>query len=452
VGGVFSVRPVVSPDTVLSDDQRKLLRTLASSVDSVRVGYVVPTGNALMNDAERDYLVEKAKKKGQFSWGDFKDAQTFVDEILDAKVKLVKDNWPTKFKEDFLAVSGPYHYSERLQKEWEIEPSIIKAMTTSLATLAEPGQYTIALDATWDGSKGKVKKFGLTLTNKDARMLTDLQPPGAEYAKNPFFYLPLNGAVAKNNRTGYGSSFYIDETTGKLVTSGTSTSEKKTLQEIADFSKANQNLPMLFKLTKGAGYTVETAPHVPIPLKLRYGGAQQNPSYQYLFYTFANNSIQPVVMPLNTITWYDCTSALPNVVAPLAGAACNKNLSSGQSQSLQQNLPGEYFYTGTLLLPPANSGDRYGILPLCANTEGDLKTVKNVSTVTNTVSDQINPILLDETYAGPAAQKIPLSLTDLLQSVQDGRTCAKIDSGTFNIIWELGNKNIVPDSLTCKST
>lgn len=447
VGGVFSVRIAVSPDLVLSEDQRKLLRTLASSVDSVRVGYVVPAGNVLMDDAERDYLVENAKKQGQFSWGDFEDAETFVDEIFDAKVKLVKDNWPATFKDDFLAVSGPYYYSERLQKEWMIEPSIVKVMKTSLATLAEPGQYTILIDATWDGSKGKVKAFGLTLTNKDARTLADLQPQGAEYAKNPFFYLPLNGAVAKNKRAGYGSAFYIDEVTGKLVTSGTSTSEKKTLQEIASFSQANQNLPVLFKLTKGTGYSVETAPHVPIPLKLRYGGAQQNPSFQY---TFTDNSGQPVVMPSNAITWYDCTSSLPNVVTPLAGASCNVSLSPGQSQSLRQNLPGEYFYTGMLLLPPAATGNQYGILPLCANTEGDLKTVKNIVSTSNTASSQIQSILLDETYAVPAAQNIPQSLTALIQSIQDGRTCARMDSGNFSVIWDLAT--ITPSTLTCNST
>ncbi len=431
------------------------LKGLYKAIDAVRIGYVVEAGQNISTNKEvRDYLLNNAKMEGAFTWGQYGSAQTYIDEVLENKVLLLQDKMPATLPMDFLAVSGgPYFYPEKLKATSVSKiDTLVSGMKFTDFTQTEPGKYTLSLKASWNGGNGEITAANVSLSAKDARTLKDLQPQGATYDQNPFFRVGFNGNVAKDQRAqkGYSSAYYIDASTGKVVSTGLASSEKKTLQEIADFSQANQNLPILFKLTKGVGfaYSVETAPHVPIPLKLRYGGAQQNPSYQY---TFTDNSGSAVAMPLNAITWYDCTSALPTVVTPLAGASCNASLVPLMSQSLRQNLPGEYFYTGTLLLPPTTSGNRYGILPLCANTEGDLKTVKNVSSVGNTPSNQISPVLLDETYAGPAAKTIPNSLTELLQSVQDGRTCAKVESGEFSIIWELGNENIVPDALTCKS-
>lgn len=426
------------------------LKGIYKAIASMRIGYVVGAGQSVTTDKEvRDYLLKNAKLEGDFTWGTFGSAQNFIDEVLENKVLLIKDNMPASLVDDFKSVNvGPYFYPEKVNA---LDVDNMDAVMDSLEFTGfgsqEAGQYTLTFDASWDGSSGNLNDTFVILSNKDAKTLKDLQIAGSDYAKNPFFSIGFNGSVAKDSRTskGYSSPYFIDPATGKV--SSVSGTEKTTIQQIADFSQANENLPVLFKLSKGAGYTVETAPHVVVPLKLRYGGAQTNPSFQY---TLTVNG-SPTPLPTNVVKWYDCTSTLSSVVTPAAGGLCNSSLNGTQSQSLTQSLPGEYFYSGMILLPPTTVANRYGIIPLCAKTEGDLKFAKNngqVVSVGITPDSQAQIVNLDESYAAPAVQKIPLSLSDLLQYVQDGKACAKVD-GDFTVIWDL--KSAVPDALTCNS-
>jgi hypothetical protein len=438
------------------------LSAIRNAVSSLRVGFGVdPEVDSTLDEDTRKYLLAHAAKEGSFTWGEYgsssKGAQAFIDDVLDDRVLLLKDTIPDTFIEDFVSVEGePYHYTSRL-KDMGISLDFVKediVFDKEDGIDAAPGQYTLSLDGGWDNTGAALDTLTIFITKKDVKTLAGLQPEGAKYEDNPFFHIAFNGSVAKDERKAkkYSSPYHIDPTSQRVIGGKGLSVENTTIEQIAAFSQENENLPVLFKISSAyeGGYSLETAPHVPVPLKLRFGGATSNPAYQYAVVP-RGKELVPNPPPLNVVTWYDCTDAFsPPVKDPtlVATAAVCGDLDTA-SHSLQQESPGEYFYSGMLLLPPSTSTSRYDFYPVCARDQGELRTLKGAVSI-NTASGTQSPLQLDETYAGPAARDIPDSLNKLIEYVRDGKACAKVDGG-FTVIWELGNQNIVPVNLTCKS-
>ncbi|MFH0970393.1 MAG: carboxypeptidase-like regulatory domain-containing protein [Candidatus Diapherotrites archaeon] len=443
---VSGVAPV---DLTFSD-----LKSFYQSIDSVVVGYNVAKGGSIITNTEaRDYLLSSGKKKGNFTWSEYNDAGTFIKEVLDEKVLLLPQEYPAKLVTDFLATTEvPYSYETNLTTLGVLE-AYKKGVTFNdkdnkiLADIPTPGQYTFSLSGKWKGNEDKLSSLTVRLSDKDAKTLKDLQPKGKDYVNNPFFYMALDGIVGVDSRSEYGSPFHIDPTTGRLT--GNADSDYGTIEEIAEFIGKNENLPLLFKLAINGSSSLNTAYSVPIPLKLRYGSSFGNPAFQYAL--VERGVPNPGALPANSVQWYDCTSTNTQPVPLLAGAAvCGDNLPA-QSYSLTQSFPGEYYYTGILLLPPSNSGKLYDLHVSCAQSEADLQTIKQTYSVDATSDTQKKIINLDESYAGDAAKSVEFSLDGLLDAVEEGVLCAKMDTKGMSIIWNLANTNVTPSTMTCQS-
>ncbi|MEK6902716.1 MAG: hypothetical protein AABX02_03980, partial [archaeon] len=262
------------------------LQKLYQSIDSAYVG--LPAGltpklkvDLLKNETLRKYLLEKAKTDGDFVWTPYGSPETFVTEVLDTPIKLMSSVYNSTLTTAFeKQEGGSYNYTTEL-KEAKIKPEIMSGTTFKNATdqpvtTVTPGHYTLQIIGSWGNTPGEptsiesgISNLVIRITNKNGAQLDTIKK---EYAENPFFYTPFYGPLV-----GVGE-FSIDAE-GKIK-GKTQSVLKNTIEGIAEVSKEFDNKAVLFSLNT-ATKKINQSPHIPIGLKLTFGGAVAQPGFQY---------------------------------------------------------------------------------------------------------------------------------------------------------------------------
>lgn len=423
------------------------LRELYQSIDSVYVGMEAVTDpvakKELLNDEEmRVYLLENAKKDIQ--WAPFEDAQDFENDVFNNPVYLIGQTFSSTMAANFAKEDGaPYFYTAQLNG-MGVEPAAIEKTTfmkenSTTLTSVEPGLYNLQLIGSWGGNnptipmdKG-IKSLELRITNKGAKTLDLL---GKDYPKNPFFKIPFNGSIGTAPFEVNPKSEIVSGPGGGVVTL------KKTLAELSQLSKENNNKAVLFSFKNNS---IISAPNMPIGLKMTYGGAIATPGMQY--YITSQSTGQPLPISEQTIVWYDCTKALSSPINPTSNPFCT---SDAAARTVAEAAPGQYYYAGHVLVPPASiSGSSYAVTPICAVEEGTMQGLAGSLNVNATPANASIP--LDSTGAGDLAKDPPITLEELKAAIENNAACAKISPTEFTVIWDLANPSVIPQLLTCQS-
>ncbi|MEK6821443.1 MAG: hypothetical protein AABY11_03535, partial [archaeon] len=285
------------------------------------------------------------------------------------------------------------------------------------------------------------------LLNEDRKTLAQLQPQGALYTQNPFFWTPFNGATSTDDRSEFGSPLSIDPAFGTITGNGATNYALvgNTMEYLTKTSQANGGLPVLFSLDRtGTSITTNSTPHYPIPIKLNFRSSVAPTNFSYSIVQQGN---QNPGVSADAINWFDCTATNPQREQTTGGPAC-ANYLNGATRTISESFPGDYYYTGTLLLP-TQAGVQHDLHLACANQEATVETIKGSFEVDNLQDLQKAILNLDSSYAYGAGVNPPVTLQQLMDSIQSGDACGKSNANAFSVIWALDK--VTPPNLTCQS-
>jgi hypothetical protein len=438
------------------------IQIVYNSIDSVKVGYEAGDNSILLDEKAREYLLRNAKMDSEFTFKPYADAEEMIREILDSRVYLMADVLSEDFLKDFAEVNAiGYQYDSKLQemgltKEIVTDMNFSKTIddTEGSKTLytQNPGQYSLRLFGKWShDSSLKDIVLRIPQTGKETPFVS-LQELGKDYAKNPFFTIPFNGYTGvgtDNERMDYGSGYYIELGSGEiraLENSESQFAKAETPFEIINYSEENETLPVLFGMDYAGGiYNTVSSPSIPVPIKLEFGAGEGKPSFQYVIGK-QGTSFTPEKEASTLVTWYDCTNVLGTPVVARQGPSCNASSSPNESSSLEHTVPGQYYYTGMVLLPPE---EKYLLGGVCSQSQAALETIASKITLNkDNPTTQLPFASLNKENAVAEAQQPPVTLEELVDSIAEGTSCGKISENEFKVIWNV--EKIVPQNLTCQ--
>lgn len=453
-----------------------LLKSMYTGIERVDVALIVPTADKLTNDLTK-YLLERATKKPLFTLEAYNGSMDrLTSEFLFFSGHLMSDTINTDLMSDLGAVSeAGYEYSTNfnhpqttanendVMKRLRFKTSYSTSNTDDFRTIATPGRYPMAFEATWDKGSDGVGTITLTI-QESGRIIQEgvsratLDELEAEksasgvtlaYSENPFFYLPFNGSTGLTTvRNGYGTS-YAMRANGKLeLVQGSATSantsvslnEHTTLEQLSAFVTTRKQPVLLSVEGASKPYTINLAPSIPVGVRADVTNPSGIASMQY---GFVRVGAETNFIDASPILWSDCTRSTSQLVSTLDQATCNTAIAN--QTTIQGSISGnENFYTGIALVPD----NTYAMVPACAvDNAVILGEGQSPTQVGRTVQGLGEPLRLNNSRF--TTQSVD-TLQDVINLITRGDACGKLDGG-LTAIWDASSERVVPKTLQCGS-
>ncbi len=453
-----------------------LLKAMYTGIERVDVALIVPTADKLTNDLTK-YLLERATKKPLFTLEAYNGSMDrLTSEFLFFSGHLMSDTINTDLMSDLGAVSeAGYEYSTNfnhpqttanendVMKRLRFKTSYSTSNTDDFRTIATPGRYPMAFEATWDKGSDGVGTITLTI-QESGRIIQEgvsratLDELEAEksasgvtlaYSENPFFYLPFNGSTGLTTvRNGYGTS-YAMRANGKLeLVQGSATSantsvslnEHTTLEQLSAFVTTRKQPVLLSVEGASKPYTINLAPSIPVGVRADVTNPSGIASMQY---GFVRVGAETNFIDASPILWSDCTRSTSQLVSTLDQATCNTAIAN--QTTIQGSISGnENFYTGIALVPD----NTYAMVPACAvDNAVILGEGQSPTQVGRTVQGLGEPLRLNNSRF--TTQSVD-TLQDVINLITRGDACGKLDGG-LTAIWDASSERVVPKTLQCGS-